>query len=561
MAASVLLPRNEEERLCALYRYSLLDTLPEQAFNDLVVLAAQLCKAPICLISLVDRDRQWFKARLGVEVQETPRELAFCNYTILSGRLMVVSDARKDPRFRQNPLVSGPPYIRFYAGAPLTTSDGYVLGTLCIIDTMPRRLRKAQKEALMALARQVMSQIELRFQGNMLEKLAATDPLTGVSNVRYLRQRLDELFLQSRRSRQPLSLVMMDVDHFKAYNDTFGHPEGDLVLQKLAPILQAQLRAGDVLGRYGGEEFMVILPQTDKETAISLAERLRRAVEQHPWLLRPITASFGVATLYEEVKEVNALIEEADQALYISKRLGRNRVTHRAAMALEEGVTELLQVSESVAACLPSQRFKQRLYRHLEWVYSATIEGWSRILDLRDKETEGHSQRVTELSVRLAEQMGFSDRQLVYVRWGALLHDIGKIGIPDSILHKAGPLTEEEWAIMRRHPEYAYQMLSSIPFLLPALDIPYCHHERWDGSGYPRGLRGEEIPLAARIFAVVDVWDALRSDRPYRKGWPGEKVLEYLCDQSGHHFDPEVVAQFFKLIGHQSLLTNRQKAA
>ncbi|CCW36533.1 diguanylate cyclase (GGDEF) domain/uncharacterized domain HDIG-containing protein [Chthonomonas calidirosea] len=560
MAASVSLPWNEEARLCALYHYALLDTLPEREFDDLVLLAAQICKVPISLISLIDRDRQWFKARLGVEVQETPRELAFCNYTILSHRLLVVPDARKDPRFQQHPFVIGPPYIRFYAGAPLITSDGYALGTLCVLDTVPRRLRKAQQEALLALARQIMSQIELRFQRRMLEKQAATDFLTGVGNVRYLREQLDELFWQARRGRQPLSLVMVDVDHFKAYNDTFGHLQGDLVLQKLASILQAQLRAGDVLGRYGGEEFMVILPQTDKDTATSLAERLRCAVERYPWLLRPITASCGVATLCDEVKDVNELVEEADQALYISKHLGRNRVTHYEAMALEEELAELLSAAE-MPACFPSERLRQRLYRHLERVYSATIEGWSRILDLRDKETEGHSQRVTELSLRLAEQMGFSDRQLLYVRWGALLHDIGKIGIPDSILHKAGPLTEEEWAIMRRHPEYAYEMLSSIPFLRPALDIPYCHHERWDGSGYPRGLRGEEIPLAARIFAVVDVWDALRSDRPYRKGWPEEKVLEYLRDQSGHHFDPAVVTKFFELIGKQAYPQEQRKAA
>jgi putative nucleotidyltransferase with HDIG domain len=176
--------------------------------------------------------------------------------------------------------------------------------------------------------------------------------------------------------------------------------------------------------------------------------------------------------------------------------------------------------------------------------YDETIEGWSRALDLRDKETEGHSQRVTEMTLRLSKALGAKDIELVQVRRGALLHDIGKMGIPDQILLKPGPLTDDEWVIMRKHPMYAYEMLSPIDFLRPALDIPYCHHEKWDGTGYPRGLKGVQIPLAARIFAVVDVWDALRSDRPYRAGWPVEKVVDHIKNLQGAHFDPHVVDVF-----------------
>jgi PAS domain S-box-containing protein len=181
--------------------------------------------------------------------------------------------------------------------------------------------------------------------------------------------------------------------------------------------------------------------------------------------------------------------------------------------------------------------------------YDATIEGWSAALDLRDKETEGHTQRVTEMTVRLAKRMGFSKQELVHVRRGALLHDIGKMGVPDRILLKPDKLTDEEWEIMRMHPTYAYQMLEPIAYLSPALDIPYCHHEKWDGTGYPRRLQGEEIPISARIFAVVDVWDALTSDRPYRSAWPQEKVLEHIRSLSGSHFDPQVVEMFLKMIG------------
>ncbi len=180
--------------------------------------------------------------------------------------------------------------------------------------------------------------------------------------------------------------------------------------------------------------------------------------------------------------------------------------------------------------------------------YEATIEGWSHALDLRDQETEGHSQRVTALTVQLAKRYGLNDEQLTHLRRGALLHDIGKLAIPDSILHKPDKLTEQEWEIMRQHPQFAFGMINSIEYLRPALDIPFCHHEKWDGTGYPRGIKGEDIPIAARLFAVVDVWDALCSDRPYRPAWTREKALEYIRNEAGRHFDPQIVDLFFKVI-------------
>ncbi|MBA4380103.1 MAG: histidine kinase, partial [Anaerolinea sp.] len=193
----------------------------------------------------------------------------------------------------------------------------------------------------------------------------------------------------------------------------------------------------------------------------------------------------------------------------------------------------------------------QRSNTDLMLAYDATIEGWSHVLDLRDRETEGHTRRVAEMTVRLAQSFGMSDAGQVHVRRGALLHDIGKMGVPDAILLKPGPLSDEEWQIMRKHPRLAYDMLSPISYLQQALDIPFNHHEKWDGTGYPRGLKGEQIPLAARIFAVVDVWDALRSDRPYRPAWTKEKALEYIREQSGKHFDPQVVEAFMKLVSEE----------
>ncbi len=191
----------------------------------------------------------------------------------------------------------------------------------------------------------------------------------------------------------------------------------------------------------------------------------------------------------------------------------------------------------------------QQANMELVQAYDATIEGWSRALDLRDKETEGHTQRVSEMTLQLARVFGVSEDEIVHYRRGTLLHDIGKMSVPDRILFKAGALTDDEWMIMRAHPQHAYEMLSPIEYLRPALDIPYCHHEKWDGTGYPRGLEGEEIPLAARIFAVVDVWDALTSDRPYRAAWSAEQARAYIREQAGKHFDPRVVASFLEIFG------------
>ena len=233
-------------------------------------------------------------------------------------------------------------------------------------------------------------------------------------------------------------------------------------------------------------------------------------------------------------------------------------------MALKSGADDFLskpfdrhELRARVAGIMRVNRYKKLVDErtkledaHVELIaaYDSTVLGWSKAMDLRDRETEGHSQRVTDLSVKIAKIIGVEEHELTHMRRGAFLHDMGKLGIPDSVLHKEGKLTEEEWDIMKTHPTIAYDMLSAIEYLLPALDIPYCHHEKWDGSGYPRGLEGTAIPLVARIFAVVDVWDALRSDRPYRKAWSKEKTLKHIREGSGKHFDPKIVKIFMELI-------------
>ncbi len=228
-------------------------------------------------------------------------------------------------------------------------------------------------------------------------------------------------------------------------------------------------------------------------------------------------------------------------------------IFHRTPREHDAEWLEFLQtLAEQAAIAIDNANMFENLQRtnlDLVLAYDATIEGWSRALDLRDRETEGHTQRVADLAIRLARMFGLDESELTGVRWGALLHDIGKMGVPDEILLKPGPLTGSEWVIMKKHPELAYEMLSPIQYLRSALDIPHYHHEKWDGTGYPKGLKGEQIPLAARIFAVVDVWDALRSNRPYRSAWPEPKVREHIRSLAGSHFDPKVAERFLQFEG------------
>jgi len=247
--------------------------------------------------------------------------------------------------------------------------------------------------------------------------------------------------------------------------------------------------------------------------------------------------------------------------LIANERLrGVLEIFHRTTLSADY---EWLNLMESLAKQAAIAIDKAQLFKELEssnqrlaLAYDTTLEGWSRALDLRDKETEGHTRRVTEMTIQLSRKFGFTEEKILQIRRGALLHDIGKMGIPDAILLKPDKLTDNEWMTMRKHPEYAYELLLPIEFLRPSLDIPYCHHEKWDGSGYPRGLAREEIPLEARIFAVVDVWDALTSERPYRAAWSTKKTIEYIQSQSGTHFDPQVVDVFLEFVTDLASVNN-----
>lgn len=311
---------DEPGRLAALHRYEVLDTPAEEPFDRITKLVQVVLDVPMATVSLIDADRQWFKSCVGITGPSTPRDQAFCDYTIRTREPMKIPDATLDSRFAKNCLVTGALHIRSYLGVPLSTPDGYNIGALCAIDTRPREFTAEQTAVLASFASLVVDELELR-------RIAQTDHLTGATSRRGFALELDKEIARTRRSERTSALILLDVDHFKTVNDTYGHPMGDVVLQKIAGCVKSMLREGDVFGRIGGEEFGILLPGADVAAAFECAERIRQAVAERPLVEEPAlsaTISLGVAA-----QSLKMMSEEwmsaADGALYDAKRAGRDR--------------------------------------------------------------------------------------------------------------------------------------------------------------------------------------------------------------------------------------------
>jgi diguanylate cyclase (GGDEF)-like protein len=320
MVAAKLL--DETARMAALRRYDVLDTSAEAPFDKITNLVRAVLGVPISAVSLIDNDRQWFKSHPGLDVSETDRQVAFCDHTIRGREPMIVADASIDMRFRDNPLVTGDPNIGSYAGVPLQTPDGYNIGSLCAIDTCPREFDTAQIEILKGLAALVVDQLELR-------RIAERDHLTGALTRRALIAEMDKAIALHGRHQRPSGLILIDIDHFKAINDTHGHPVGDSVIRAVAECFARMKRPTDAFGRIGGEEFALLLPETVEAEAVKAAERYRQALADIRIPGNPpfgITASFGVAALSRDRASSEAWLAHADAGLYDAKRSGRNRV-------------------------------------------------------------------------------------------------------------------------------------------------------------------------------------------------------------------------------------------
>jgi diguanylate cyclase (GGDEF)-like protein len=313
---------DEEARLAALKGYQVLDTAPEETFDRITRLATAVLQVPIALVSLIDRDRQWFKSHQGLAASQTPRDFSFCAHAIEQSEPLIVRDATLDPRFADNPLVTGDPYIRFYLGVQLVDRNGFNLGTICCIDRTPRNPTPDQIAILQDLARIVVDSLEMRL-------LAATDSLTGAMTRRAFLEVARRDIGFARRHARPLACVLIDADHFKAINDTHGHAAGDLALRRLVSICNAQLRSTDYICRYGGEEFAGILRETDLVSGFSVAERLRTGIESERFTIGGatfgLTVSIGVSILTSHDTTPEELLNKADLALYEAKTTGRNR--------------------------------------------------------------------------------------------------------------------------------------------------------------------------------------------------------------------------------------------
>jgi len=413
------------------------------------------------------------------------------------------------------------------------------LGALTVWSNLPRQFSARERELLDALATQAAIAVENSILQEKMHRLSVTDPLTGVANHRELLARLDSALDSARRQDKPLSALMIDIDNFKEINDSFGHPIGDEVLRVVATALAAGSRPADLVARYGGDEFMVVLPDTNAESAHTMAQRLADVVEQStiPASFDRIrlSVSIGIAAFPADAESRRPLIQSADQAMYFAKHEGGGRICH---------IDSSIQTYE---------RDPARLHALLERANLATIEALAAAIEARDPYTHGHTERAGEYAVALAAELGLPPSDRAALRLAAVLHDIGKIGISDAILKKPQRLTPSEYETIKEHSQIGFEMLKSVPFLKDELAIILHHHERVDGTGYPAGLQGEAIPIGARILLVADALDAMTSDRTYRRALPLEEAIRRLRAGAGSQFDAKVVQAVLRCLQKGSI--------
>ena len=400
-------------------------------------------------------------------------------------------------------------------------------------------IRNAQQDAARAN--------EAEIQKRLHEQAAETDPITGLPNHRAIMNRLNEVVSKCQHDWQTCTFLFMDLDHFKHVNDSWGHRAGDAILREVGQRVYNTLRRDSFIGRYGGEEFAIALPHIDLTNALLIAERVRETIAVTPCIWHaddsnrsiaiPVTASIGIAVYGLHGMTCEALIESADQAMYRAKQNGRNRVC-------VAGVDEEEPQQPATATNCPRNAASRQEQEMVQMLLQ--------VAQFHDRNIGEHSQRMVELVEATAHAMELPATEIHLACLGALLHDIGKIGVPDAILHKPGPLTSEEWAIMRLHPEMGQRiLLQASDTFAPLADVVVAHHERWDGCGYPAQLAGEQIPLAARILAVADAFDAITSRRSYKEALSVETAREELIRGAGSQFDPEVVKAFLQLLDEQ----------
>jgi diguanylate cyclase (GGDEF)-like protein/PAS domain S-box-containing protein/putative nucleotidyltransferase with HDIG domain len=407
------------------------------------------------------------------------------------------------------------------------------------------RLKEALEDLQLALTSERLLLQELDRKNKELTELSITDGLTKLFNHRFLQERFDYEFGRAKRYGQTLSCLLIDIDFFKKINDSYGHQFGDCVLRDLSRLLKENSRETDICGRYGGEEFMIVTAQP-LEDAIKFAHKLHSAIGNYPFsdgkTTIKVTISVGISDYRSEIKTKQEMIERADNALYQAKHDGRNTIRQWKEKNNEEDKTIDPKAIQNL-----KDRFNE-LTEEVRTTYIESTNALVNAIDAKDHYTREHSQNVANYATELSKALNLPDKMVESIRNAALLHDVGKIGIAQEILLKNGSLTNEEFEVMKRHPVIGINILKDVKFLEKEQPIILHHHERFDGKGYPHGLKGFEIPLGARILAVVDAYDAMTTDRPYRKALTKEVAIEELKKGIGKQFSEELVGVFINTL-------------
>ncbi|MFP3899165.1 MAG: diguanylate cyclase [Dehalococcoidia bacterium] len=417
--------------------------------------------------------------------------------------------------------------VRSIVYLPLSVTDRDI-GSLILGSRKANAYSPGQIKLLEKVASQIAAPIENAQLYARAEQRARIDELTGLFNRRHFEERLKEEISRHSRYGEAFSVLIIDLDNFKTYNDIYGHPSGDTLLNHVGRIIKGSVREADQAFRYGGDEFAALLPHTTMEDARVVAERLREQIETRMKEKSvAVTCSIGLSGYPSDGAIPGELVTVADTALYYAKRTGGNRVYLSSRILSESSQNEGTNARQNGLSAI--------------YALASTVEA-------RDPCTYGHSRKVNTYAVALAEAIGLTPDQIFRVSTAALLHDVGKIGVPDKVLNKKGKLTAEDWEAIKMHPRLGATIIGNVPDLIPCVNTVLHHHERWDGNGYPEGLTGEQIPIEARILAVADAFEAMTSIRPYRPALWHDKATEQLRQGAGSQFDPGLVEVFIGII-------------